>query len=120
MEILKIPERIENTKRFLNKENQDGPIIGFYRGDYYVLKTHKHAHNLLGKIDLKPEDIDIEGLLQDHECFFKENKNLPGNSIWAAEPLWSIPWMEAILGAKIEVSKKSYTAFAKKSEITEE
>jgi len=118
VKILEIPERIENIKRFLNKKNENGPIIGFYFGDYFVLKTYKHAQNLLGIEDLKSDDIDIEGLLLDHEDFFEANKDLPGSSIWAAEPIWSIPWIEAILGARIEICNGSYTSSAKMSDVT--
>lgn len=115
--ILDISERLDNIESFLSRKNSS-PVIGFYLGDYFVFKTYKHAHNLLGNKDLKPGDIDIKGLLTDYEYFFNENKNLPGSSIWGAEPLWSIPWMEAILGASIEVSKDSYTATARTNEVT--
>ena len=80
VKVLSIHEKIQNIKKFLNKDNINGPIIGFQKRDSFPIKSHEHASNLIGIKDLKPNDIDINGLLLDHHQMYKENINMYGNS----------------------------------------
>ncbi len=110
--VLKTKERIANIVSFLNKSNKNGPIYGFHLGGYFPLQKYKHVHPILGKKDLRPDEINIDGILKDYEKEYRQNINMPGSSIWSAEILWSIPWFEAILGARVETSKTGYAAIA--------
>ena len=108
MKVLKIKEKIENNKKFFLKTNENGLVPGFSIFPEFHYKGYKHANKLLGLEDVKPEDIDIDGIIKDEEEYIKENDNICGNAIQSISPLCNLPWNDVILGARLEISKNSY------------
>jgi hypothetical protein len=103
--ILNIEQKIENNNKFFSIENEEGPIIGFSVWPSIWCMDYRHTHNLAGKENVKPEEIDIDGLLADDYEYFEKNKNLAGSSIWAFSPFPAIPWMDVIMGGRLEISR---------------
>ena len=50
---------------------------------------------------LTPDDLVFESFREDYLSLFERNLQTPGDVPWAAFPLMTIPWVEAIIGCPI-------------------
>lgn len=100
MERLSIEERIRGFRRFFAMDNQDGPLIGFFRDTYYPLKRYRTESFLPGGA-LKPEDLRVQPFLNEYERLFQLHDQMAGDFMWSAAAFWGIPWMEAVAGCGV-------------------
>jgi len=120
LKVLTLKEKIENNKKFFYKTNEDGIVAGFSIFPEFHYKGYKHANNLLGKADIKPDDIDIDGIMKDEVEYLKKNDNICGSAIQSISPLCTLPWHDVIIGGRLEVSKNSYAPSTYATDITKE
>ena len=116
--VLTLEEKIENNKKFFYKTNENGIVAGFSIFPEFYYKGYKHANNLLGKKNVKPDDIDIDGILKDEEEYLKKNNGICGSALQSISPLCNLPWNDVIIGGRLEISENSYAPSTYTTDIT--
>ncbi|MCL5986706.1 MAG: hypothetical protein M1371_09140 [Actinobacteria bacterium] len=115
----KFDEKIKRHKDFLSRREVNRPLISFFVGDYFFFNRYPSASKLKGLRDLKPSDINPSEYLSDYQMLAELTNSCPGDAIWTAAPLWGVPWLEAIIGSRIEISEITGTSRAMSTEKTD-
>jgi hypothetical protein len=94
---------------FWHCEGAENALVGLSRYAYFPLEDFDlGVDNGL----LLPDMLDLDSLIPQYERLFTEGGLYMGDLLWAASPLWGLPWLEAIIGCRIEVSKNDGTIWA--------
>lgn len=99
----------EKCRKFWNKDKTDSPIIGclFNRMAPLSYFTNNYKE---GKIT--PGDVSIKVFLDDCRRRHSASEKLLGDSIFVAYPYIGLPWLDAVMGAKVHVGGGSAWAVA--------
>ena len=100
-----MPEKLnfdeERCLNFWEGGNSDRPLISFWIGSFLISDLYPNSMNLLPNGSLLPHQIQMELFQQDFGDLFKKNSHSVSDVPWAAFPIMTIPWLEAILGCQI-------------------
>jgi hypothetical protein len=99
----------ERHQRFSRRQNAEQPLIGLYRHSIYPMLE---LIEYLGEEEVHPEDIDAERWLHVYEQTWENTGLMWGDLVYWAAPLNGFPWLEAILGCSIHVSRESNSVWA--------
>ena len=96
--------RLDRQRAFWQRENHDRPVIGF-NGTYFATDTIRMLKRREGR--LTPQDIDVEGFLEDCDAQFAAWQDCTGDLFWTASALWGFRWLTAAMGQPLHVSGDS-------------
>ena len=102
---------LQRHKAFWKLEDIDQPLVGFSRFSYFPLDDFD-----LGVEEglITPGMLNLDNLLPQYENSFLDGGLYMGDLLWAANPIWGLPWLEAIIGCGVEVRHRSTSLWAKR------
>ena len=91
-------------------ESVDNALVGESRLSYFPLDDFD-----IGVQEglLQPDTLAVKDLLPKYLRLFNDGGLYMGDLLWAASPLWGLPWMEAIVGCQVEVRKGDTSIWSK-------
>ena len=95
---------VKRCEAFWAREPTDRPLLSSLVGAYSMVRNYPHGVSRLPDGDLAPEDIEVEAFAPDYEKLFAKSLETGVDVPWAAYPLVSVPWVEAIAGCPIHNS----------------
>ena len=104
------PALREKHRAFWTRGVAERPLAGTKRTTAFTLGDYEFPN-----LDrpLTPQDVDVPQACAWAEALYRAGDGyLDGELVWGAPPLPGIPWMEAILGCPIWVSKESGSLWA--------
>jgi len=102
--------RIDRYNRFWVSSPVDRPLIGFSVGGWFPLQSYRAMRRLRGKSALSPDDLYPEEFLADYERVVAQWDGVEDDMIRGVAPLPPFPWLEAMLGCRIEIGDDSVWA----------
>ncbi len=99
-----LEEKTTRFRAFWARENRDRPLVAF-TGSYYPRETLEALEVKEGR--LLPGAIDVDRFVRHCEGQARSWEGVMGDGIWAAAPLWGVPWVQAIFGRDIRVGMGS-------------
>lgn len=97
---------------FWARQSTDRPLLSCLVGSYAMVKNYPHGVARIPDGFIQPNDIDLDAFRPDYEQLFVWQERAGVDVPWAAYPLISIPWVEAILGCPIYNSGGNMAAHA--------
>lgn len=92
---------LKRCEIFWARQSTDRPLLSCLVGSYAMVKNYPHGVAQIPNGLIQPTDINLESLRPDYENLFVQQERAGVDVPWAAYPLISIPWVEAILGCPI-------------------
>ncbi len=89
-------EKLPRYRAFWKREPTDRPLLGT------TIATFPSVRAVRGTGILRPEDLDISENLRELDEEWEAWREVMGDAIWSATPLWAFPWHCAIAGCPIE------------------
>ena len=89
-------EKIARHRAFWQRSETDRPLIGA------TISTFPSARAVRGYGMLSPDDLDIGENIRELEEEWEQWRDVMGDAIWSAMPLWAFPWHLAIAGCPIQ------------------
>jgi hypothetical protein len=108
---LKLWDILDRHKDFWHRRSVSKPLIGLSRFAYFPLEDFD-----IGIEDglILPKKINLSNLLRQYDRLFSNGGLYMGDLLWAASPLWGLPWLEAIIGCDVEVRRDDLSLWAKR------
>jgi len=106
MSALPPEELIARHEAFLSRAAADRPLIGAWLGGYFP--AQQFPHGTAGWREgqtLSAQDVALEPFAADYEDLFRLHQDLEDDFVYAGSAYWGVPWLEAILGCPVRVSK---------------
>lgn len=88
-------EKIDRLRAFWKRAETDRPLIGA------TISTFPSVRAVRREGILGPEDLDLEENLKELDEEWEEWRDVAGDAVWVANPLWAFPWHLAIAGCPI-------------------
>jgi len=99
----------ERHMAFRQRQMTDRPLIGLHRESMFPLGPFIERLGIDGQV--RPDDIDLDIWLACYEDFWQRTGLAWGDMLHFAHPL-KLPWMEAIIGCPVHLSRHSGSAWA--------
>ena len=102
MRILSDEQKLEQHMAFWQGTPMKRPLISIRTGSVFPSTLYRANKALLAKgRQLNPADIHVNEYLKDYLRIWEEYDSTGHDAFFVADPCTGIPWMEAILGAKV-------------------
>jgi len=86
---------------FWDRKEVDRPLLSCWVGTFAVVEHYVRGMASLPNDELNPRDLDFEKFMPDYERLFAIHQATGVDVPWAAFPLMTLPWLEAIIGCPI-------------------
>lgn len=96
--------------RFWNRAPVERPLIGFSVGGWFPLQSYRAALTLRGKPSLSPDDLRPEEYLADYDGVVALWQGVEDDMIRGVAPIPPFPWLEAMLGCRVQIGNESIWA----------
>jgi hypothetical protein len=93
-----VQARLEMQRAFWQRANHDRAVIGF-TGSYFSSDTVRLIGREQGRV--RPEDIDVERILDYADAQFEAWRDCSGDLFWTATQLYQFRWLAAASGAPV-------------------
>lgn len=105
-----IQERCKRYQAFWRSAPVERPLIGFSLGGWFPFQHYTAMQKFSGLARLKAEDLHPEEFFADYDRLVATFDQVEDDVVRAISPLPFLPWLEAMLGAPVEVSQESVWA----------
>ena len=107
----KLDKILERHVKFWQIDETDRTLIGLSQFGYFPLEDFD-----LGIKDgaVLPSMLNPSRFLSQYEELFSRGGLYMGDLLWAANPIWGLPWLEAIIGCEVEVRNEDTSLWARK------
>jgi hypothetical protein len=106
---LTVDDFSERHQLFSRRQSAEKPLVGLYRHSIYPMSE---LIEYLGEGEVHSEDIEADRWLHVYEQTWERTGLMWGDLVYWAAPLNGFPWLEAILGCSIHVSRESNSVWA--------
>jgi hypothetical protein len=89
-------EKTDRYRAFWRREATDRPLLGT------TIATFPSVRSVRGTGFLQPTHLDVQENLRELDDEWTTWREVMGDAIWSASPLWAFPWHVAIAGCPIE------------------
>ena len=89
-------EKLPRYRAFWRREPMERPLLGT------TIATFPSIRAVSGSGLLQPDDLDISENLRELDEEWEAWREVMGDAIWSATPVWAFPWHLAIAGCPIE------------------
>ncbi len=99
----KFNELIDRHEAFLACAPVDRPLIGRWFGGYFP--SYQFPQGVASWRDgqvLQPDKVEFSQFVEDYENLYRVHLDAKDDWFFVASAYWGIPWLEAILGCRIE------------------
>ena len=97
----RIPVDRDRCLNFWRGVDTARPLISFWVGTFSITDLYPHSMRSLPDGILDPRQLTFELFDQDYCDLYEKNLASSSDTPWAAFPIMTIPWLEAILGCPI-------------------
>ena len=106
-----IEERLQACRDFWEGKEQKHPLVVFRLGQVFFSKEFRAVDSLLHMgTQVTADMLRVKEFLPDYERMYQDLEKVSMDGIFSADPCTGIPWMEAILGAKVEGTNVSFVS----------
>jgi hypothetical protein len=109
MEVKGIDEKLQRHQAFWTMGDVDQPLIGVHHCPA-PFESFEWAD--LEDGELAPHDLEVPFFLSQYEQNFAQYGLWDGDLFWFAYPLGTVPWMEAIMGARPIISRSGHSMWS--------
>ena len=102
--------KTDRYRRFWTRSPVERPLIGFSVGGWFPLQSYRAMQKLRGEPILRPDDLHPEEFLPDYEGIVALWDGLEDDMIRGLAPLPPFPWLEAMLGCRVQIGNESVWA----------
>ncbi len=106
----RLSDKIDRYLRLWNRTPVDRPLIGFSVGGWFPFQHYRAMHAFRGRAGLDPQDLRPEVFLDDYEGIVAGWEGIEDDMIRGISPLPFLPWLEAMLGCRVQVGEESVWA----------
>lgn len=110
-----LDEKLERYREFWDLKPAKRPFVGFDVGGWFPFQRYADLRNIEEKGYIDPERLDAERCLPDYQAFMARCEEVPDDFIKGVCPISAIPWMEGILGCRLQRSGQTVWAEERKA-----
>jgi hypothetical protein len=108
--MLELDEKLSRYGDFWDLKPVKRPMVGFDVGGWFPFQRFADLRNIEEKGFIKPERLDAKRCLPDYAAFMDRSLEVGDDFIKGVCPISAIPWMEGILGCRLQRSGQSVWA----------
>jgi hypothetical protein len=105
-----VEAKLDRYTRFWKRSPVERPLIGFSVGGWFPLQSYRSMQKLRGKPGLTPDDFRPEEFLPDYEGVIALWGGVEDDMIRGVAPIPPFPWLEAMLGCRVQIGDESVWA----------
>ena len=105
-----VERKTERYHRFWDRSPVDRPLIGFSVGGWFPLQSYRTMQTLRGKAALSPDVLRAEEFRPDYEGVVALWDGVEDDMIRGLAPIPPFPWLEAMLGCRVQIGNESVWA----------
>ena len=105
-----VADKIDRYLRFWNRTPVERPLIGFSVGGWFPFQHYRAMQPFRGRTGLGPQALQPEAFLADYEGIVARWEGVEDDMIRGISPLPFLPWLEAMLGCRVQVGEESVWA----------
>ncbi len=117
--MIELEAKLEKYREFWDLKTVKRPLVGFDVGGWFPFDRYADLRGIPERGELQPERLSAERCLPDYRAFLARSREVPDDFIKGACPISAIPWLEAILGCRLERSGQSVWAVERKADWAE-
>ena len=89
-------EKLARHRAFWTRADTDRPMIGA------TIATFPSVSAVRADGILRPDDLDVQVNVRELEAEWEARRDVSGDALWVANPLWAFPWHLALAGCPIQ------------------
>ena len=105
-----LERKLDRYRRFWDRTAVERPLIGFSVGGWFPFQHYRAMQPFRGRVGLSPQDLRPEAFLADYEGIVSRWEGVEDDMIRGISPLPFLPWLEAMLGCRVQVGEESVWA----------
>jgi hypothetical protein len=105
-----LQEKIRRYQAFWTNAPLARPLIGFSPGGWFPLQSYPGMAKFRGRREIAANELHPEDFLADYDHLVATWGEMEDDVIRAVAPLPPFPWLEAILGARVQVGDEAIWA----------
>jgi hypothetical protein len=105
-----VADKLERYRRFWKRAPVERPLIGFSVGGWFPLQSYRAMQKLRGTPALVADDLQPEGFLADYQGVVASWEGVEDDMIRGLAPIPPFPWLEAMLGCRVQIGDESVWA----------
>jgi len=113
--MIEFEEKLARYREFWDLKAVKKPLIGFDVGGWFPFQRYADLRCIQEKGFIEPDMLDARRSLPDYAAFRARSLEVPDDFIKGVCPIQAIPWMEAILGCRLQRSDQSVWAVERKA-----
>jgi hypothetical protein len=86
---------------FWSRVNTDRPLLSAWIGSFAIAEMYPNAMATFPQGQIHPADLDFSILAKDYDRLYEDHARAGSDVPWAAFPIMTLPWVEAVLGCPI-------------------
>jgi hypothetical protein len=102
-----LQEKLQRYKAFWTNAPTGRPLIGFSLGGWFPLQSYAALGKFLGRKEIAANELHPEDFLADYDRLVASWNGVEDDIIRAVAPLPPFPWLEAMLGARVQVGDEA-------------
>lgn len=102
--------KLDRYRRFWSRTPTDRPLIGFSVGGWFPFQHYRAMQPLRERARLTPDDLCPEAFLADYDGLASLWAEVEDDMIRGVSPLPFFPWLEAMLGCRVQIGRESVWA----------
>lgn len=107
---LTLQDKLRKYRAFWTNAPTARPLIGFSLGGWFPLQSYQGMARFRGRQGIAVNELHPEDLLADYDRIIASWEEMEDDVIRAVAPLPPFPWLEAILGARVQVGDEAIWA----------
>ena len=107
---LTLEDKLRKYSSFWTNAPAARPLIGFSLGGWFPLQSYPGMAKFLGRRGIAADELYPEDLLADYDRIVASWEEMEDDVIRAVAPLPPFPWLEAMLGACVQVGNEAIWA----------
>ncbi len=111
-----LDEKIARYREFWDLKPVEKPLVGFDVGGWFPFERYADLRGIPEKGFIEPEALDAKRCLPDYRAFMERSLEVEDDLIKGVCPISAIPWMEGILGCRLQRSGQTVWAQERKAE----
>ena len=113
--MIELDEKLARYQEFWDLKEVKKPLIGFDVGGWFPFQRYTDLRNIQEKGFIEPGMLDARRSLPDYAAFRARSLEVPDDFIKGVCPIQAIPWMEGILGCRLQRSDQTVWAAERKA-----
>jgi hypothetical protein len=103
-------DKLDRYRGFWARTSTERPLIGFSVGGWFPFQHYRAMQPFRGRPGLAPDDLRPEDFLADYDGIVALWEGVEDDMIRGVSPLPFFPWLEAMLGCRVQIGTESVWA----------